>query len=393
MIGMRATLRQRRSAIASRFQNWTKCHDKRPAGIRSDADSEWSENMRKQGILTIFCAVSALIILTVVEAPNTAAHETDNWSVKKKLDGEPIEKKDKFKKAEDVSGIDCDRREGFPRLCMIIDDEARHAQFVEMEDGKLTARKRVPLFQDVEEGEQHEFDGEGVAYSDGSFYIIGSHGYPRDRKRKLDAVRHAEDIAKRIAATSHVIRIDVPKKKNLPVVTRSSGLKKVIRAQPELNRFFERRLENNGLTIEGVAIRSDQIYVGFRAPHLDDGRAVVLSTRLSSLFNNGDDDTEIHLLRLGNGQGIRDLTRYNDGFLVLSGPTDDSPGSYSVYWWSGEGTHVRFLKSLAGIVGDDPMRRPEAIVALDDSLYGLRALILFDGKEEGMPTPVEMPAP
>lgn len=238
-----------------------------------------------------------------------------------------------------------------------------------------------------------ELDGEGVAHADGSFYVIGSHGHPRDRKRRLDAVRDAAEIAKRIAATSYVVRVEVPESGAQPQVTRSSKLRDIIAGQPDLSRFVDRRLENNGLTIEGVAIRSGRIYVGFRAPHLDGGHAAVLSTPLSNLFDGGTDKTEIHHLRLGNGQGVRGLTRFNDGFLVLAGPTDDSPGSYSIYWWSGEGMHVRFLKDLSDVVGKDSDRRPEAIVALDDSPSGLRVLILFDGKDEGMSTPVEMPAP
>jgi len=42
---------------------------------------------------------------------------------------------------------------------------------------------------------------------------------------------------------------------------------------------------------------------------------------------------------------------------------------------------------------DDPDRKPEALLALDQSPYGLRALILFDGEKEGAPVAVNMPLP
>jgi len=349
--------------------------------------------MRNRESPTILSAIVILIIFSIVAPPNLAAHDIEDWPVKGKLLGKWDNDDEKYKKAEDVSGIDCDTRNGFPRLCLVIDDEVHHAQFVKMENGRLIVGERIPLFDEGSEGKPHEFDGEGVAYADGSFYVIGSHGHPRDRKRKLDSARDAKEIAARIAATSHVIRVEIPQKGDRPVVTRSSKLRDIIAGQPELRRFMDRRLENNGLTIEGIAIRNDRIFVGFRAPHLDDGQAAVLSTRLSNLFNDGPEDTEIHLLRLGNGQGVRDLARYNEGFLVLAGPAGDFPGRFNVYWWPGKGSHIRFLKDLSRVVGDDPKRRPEAIMALDDNSSGLRALILFDGKDEGIPTPVEMPSP
>lgn len=51
------------------------------------------------------------------------------------------------------------------------------------------------------------------------------------------------------------------------------------------------------------------------------------------------------------------------------------------------------MRDLADIVGDDPDRKPEALLALDQSPYGLRALILFDGEKEGTPVTVNMPLP
>ena len=47
---------------------------------------------------------------------------------------------------------------------------------------------------------------EGVAYADGLFYFIGSHGHPRDRKHKLDPVKDCAEIEAKILACSKIIR-------------------------------------------------------------------------------------------------------------------------------------------------------------------------------------------
>lgn len=104
--------------------------------------------MTSRGLLTIFSAISALTIFSIATAPSMAADEAEAWEVKGKLLGKWNKNSGKFKKAEDVSGIDCDERRKFPRLCLVVDDEGRHAQLVTMENGKLTVGEHVPLFDD-----------------------------------------------------------------------------------------------------------------------------------------------------------------------------------------------------------------------------------------------------
>jgi hypothetical protein len=92
-----------------------------------------------------------------------------------------------------------------------------------------------------------------AGYADGSFYVIGSHGHPRDNDHKLDAV----EIAARIAAKVVRIRLKPGSGEELGEndvldVEASSKLRPIIAAQPDLEPFLDSRLENNGLTIEGV---------------------------------------------------------------------------------------------------------------------------------------------
>lgn len=65
-------------------------------------------------------------------------------------------------------------------------------------EGELKAGDIVRLSRKKLDRHARELDGEGVAYADGSFYVIGSHGHPRDKDRKLNA----DEIAARIAAAA-----------------------------------------------------------------------------------------------------------------------------------------------------------------------------------------------
>src|SRR4029453_364273 len=106
-------------------------------------------------------------------------------------------------------------------------------------------------------------------------YVSGSHGDPRDRERRLDKIADADRIKAIIAANSQVVRITLKPGANVPLESddiastqRSSKLREAIAADPTLSRFLDRRLENNGLTIEGVAVIGNRLFSGFRGPSL-----------------------------------------------------------------------------------------------------------------------------
>jgi hypothetical protein len=319
--------------------------------------------------------------------PPAGAREADTWPVKHKLLGPD------GAKSEDVSGIACTAAQGFPRSCLVIDDNLQSAQLVTLEDGRIIAGDAVKLTDDRFKHEPLELDGEGVAFADGFYYVIGSHGHPRDKKHKLDPVRDKEEIEARITAASQVVRVKPGPNGGAVADDRRPNLRRIIADQPELAPFAGRRLENNGVTIEGVAIRRGRLFAGFRGPVLDDENAPILAVSLGSLFGSGAPDAHVHRLRLGEGQGVRDLAPLSDGFLILAGPSADGPGKYAVYWWDGDSDRVRLLRDLSEVVGDDRERKPEAVLPLDKGPAGLRVLILSDSAEEGAPTAVTMPAP
>jgi len=333
--------------------------------------------------------------LIVSVGPWTAwADQSGTWPVKGKLVS------NKGDKSKNVSGIACTRTDKFPRACLVIDDNMQAAQFVTVKDGELRAGDQVPLIDNQFGGEPLELDGEGVAYADGSFYVMGSHGHPRDKKKKLNPTRDAEEISARIAASSQIIRIHIKSttaaaltKNDILDIQRSSKLRKIIGADPLLNRFLDRRLENNGVTIEGVAVLGDRLFAGFRGPTLENGRSPILSVTLGGLFATEPAEPRLILLPLGEGRGVRDLSPLNDGLLILAGPTGDDAGPYGVYWWNAASGNLHFLADITKATAATAQQKPEAILPLEQGPSGLRVVILSDGSKEGTPRAVLIPSP
>ena len=308
------------------------------------------------------------------------------WPVTKKLIGED------GGKSKDVSGIACTIAQGFPRSCLVIDDNLQDAQFVKVTDGEIVAGMSVKLIDNKFDGKPLELDGEGVAFAKERFYVIGSHGHPRDKHGKLDPKKNHDEIQARILASSQVVRFRTTGEDgNASEIERTPRLKEIIAAEPALVPFMDQRLEKNGLTIEGIAIKDDRtLLAGFRGPVLDGNRAIVLSIGIDVLFGGSGTDYRLFRLPLGDGRGVRDLARFEDGVLILAGPVADGPGAYAIYAWDGESEKVRLLADLSSF---DPERKPEGLLPLDKSISGLRVLILFDSEKEGAPTPIVIPAP
>src|SRR6201997_1465572 len=186
----------------------------------------------------------------------------ETWPVRGRLRGK------NGKKSMDVSGIDCVTAQGFPRAGLVIDDNMQEAQFVTVKDGEIVAGDMIPLIDNSFEGKHLELDGEGVAYADGFFYVIGSHGHPRDSKRRLNPDKDAARIAAQIAANSQIVRFRSDGVRATGPIERTAKLRALIAQQPDLRSYRDQRLENNGLTIEGIAVRRGRVLVGFRGPAL-----------------------------------------------------------------------------------------------------------------------------
>jgi Protein of unknown function (DUF3616) len=333
------------------------------------------------------------------------AHGADSWKVQNKVFGKPKDSDGfEYKKSEDVSGLACATKASFPRICLIVDDESQGAQIVIMNDGELTAGQFIRLIYDVYDDKLLELDAEGVAYSDGFFYVIGSHGRPRHEEGDSEAKNNAKAQASRrifrIRLDLDAVNTTHGTLKASPEIKPSSELSRLIKQQPELERSFGKALDDNGLTIEGVAVRAGVLYAGMRGPTLKDGKAVILSVPVAVLFDGLTGKTRPPLRvslgkdTLGKPRGIRDLTVHGKRFLILAGPVNDPPeghdierGDYAIY--SYDRARARATK-LLDLEPYGKKVKPEALLPLDEKNGKLRALLLFDGPEEGEPRPIEI---
>ncbi|MBS7545770.1 DUF3616 domain-containing protein [Ancylobacter oerskovii] len=335
----------------------------------------------------------AVPLLVAGIAPS-AADEAD-WPIEGRLFGKLESggsKKLDFKTARDISGIACEDGNALPRLCVIADDEAQGVQIVMARRNEGVAGAFIPLISDRHAGEPLSLDAEGVAYADGAFYVIGSHGRPR---RESDpAVANA-----RAKATWRVFRIrfvpgSVSRSGDIrgprPAIEVSTDLPAFLRAVSQLAGAFDGKLAEHGLNIEGVAVREGRLLAGLRAPTVE-GRAAVVAVPLGSLFGGAPGKPELITYDLGKDtlgapRGVRDLVAFGSGLLILAGPQLDPPagrgvvyGDYAVYrTLPGDGAAL--VANLPAFGGE---AKPEALLPLKHEGGALRAVLLFDGLREG----------
>jgi hypothetical protein len=344
---------------------------------------------------------TTLAFMAIAPATANSAWADSAWPVQNRLqgkvkDGDP-------QKADNISGIAC-APGPLPRLCLVVDDESQGAQVVILQDGMLIAGDFIPLIDDVYDKKPLELDAEGVAYADGFFYVIGSHG----RARHADDTEKEAKNAARAAATRRVFRIALGAQavdfttgtlKSAPVVTLSAALAAILGRDPVIAPSFDRPLGKDGLTIEGIAVRGADLYAGLRGPVLDDGSAVIARVPLAAVFDGAPGAATVFHVGLDKDtqmdpRGIRDLTAFGDGFLLIAGPEQNPPkkhrialGDYAIYSWTEGAAPVKRL-DLQPVGKAD---KPEALTVLDADAEQARVLLMFDGPKEGRPMPVTIP--
>ena len=348
-------------------------------------------------------ALAALVlVLAFAAAEPVCAKDKSEWKVKGRLVGSA--------KSEDVSGIACATDKGFPRTCVVIDDNLQAAQVVTLHKDKIKTdgQRMIPLINDRFDNAPVELDGEGVAFTDGYFYVIGSHGGPRDPDTSN------EEVLARRNASSKIVRFKLNADGTAATeLAASANLATLIANEPEINAHRDDKLESDegGITIEGIAVLKDRLFAGFRGPVIKkDGekRAAILSAKLGYFF--GDEsfeiknaDAKLKWLKLGEGRGVRDLAAYGDGMFILAGPVKSMKGTYSVFWWNGSSDTAKPLKDLPGYFKDKidkksgkvekEQLKPEALLPLDRDAKEVRVLLLLDSAKEGEPHAVRVPYP
>ncbi|MCY7308304.1 MAG: DUF3616 domain-containing protein [Rhodoferax sp.] len=320
-----------------------------------------------------------------------------------------------FKKKEgatrrSVSGIACNLSTTKERVCLVAFDEGVEARYATLGAGSMLAHKEVVALR----ADTGELDAEGAATDGTYFYVTGSHSAKRsDCKSNADSrrvVRFRVD-----PATGRGARVP-PGAPNAALAgyADTDRLWAILQTLPELKGHVgdgkclgsdppaaPRLAGQQGVNIEGLAVKAGRLYFGFRGPALD-GAGLVLAVDTEALFGGGDPRPTVTRIALGEGRGLRDMVAVEDGFLLLAGPDDSASNQnlgWTVLWWDGRGgprtVQAKMLAALdvsqVRLRACDREIKPEAITVIAQRQSSYQVLILSDGMCDGGPLEFQIP--
>lgn len=295
---------------------------------------------------------------------------------------------------------------------LLPDDPVRPSEF------GSEVRYRLADFVDLPGADaDEEADIEGLARSGHFLWAIGSHSLRRKQIKERHGGQKALRRLARVEGQDNrqiLVRLPIADVDGLPTPVRSlvaggvqhhaavlSGredLRRLLRDDEHLGPFLPIPGKDNGLDIEGIAVRADRVYLGLRGPVLR-GWAFVLELRPYVTENEPGrlrllpfSDGRLyrkHVLNL-DGLGIRDLCPDGDDLLVLAGPTMALDGPVRIYRW-----HEACKAELPTIVRHDLISREVELTWAEggDRAEGLsklgedRVLIVYDSPAAGRLTP------
>ena len=242
-----------------------------------------------------------------------------------------------------------------------------------------------------------EIDIEGIACEDNTVYVVGSHSCKR---KKIDPEKSYEENQTKMFSPDAVksepdrdclCRFQLDAAGNVSGLE-ETNLRSIIDTNPVLKVFSRIPSKENGVDIEGIAVRDKQLYIGFRAPVLRENWVPILKCK----FSNPVVGADLVFINLG-GRGVRDITRVSEGFLILAGSVSDSPVSYQVYFWDGEdclpGTRTLGKVGQIKLLGEIPEPengKAEGMALLKEGKssneVSYEVIIVFDGVKNGAPT-------
>jgi len=209
-------------------------------------------------------------------------------------------------------------------------DEGHLLQVLRRDQGgeRWQIQQKLPLAK-----RNQETDIEAITYGNGYLYVIGSHSFRRrqmkphlSRGRNLERLLETDGESPR----NRLYRLAFDAESGRIGEIRHMDLSKRLRKDPLLGLFWGIPGKENGIDIEGLAFRDGNLHLGFRGPVLGENYVPVMSLEFTRAKHY-----ELRFVRL-DGQGIRDMCSLERGFMVLSGPVNDAPGPFCLWWWDGE---------------------------------------------------------
>jgi hypothetical protein len=232
-----------------------------------------------------------------------------------------------------------------------------------------------------------ELDLEAVCYApeERAFYATGSHGMSK-KKGEYDNLRFG------------VFRIpfDPDEKTILAENITESSLLPWMQNSETFKDYAMGPLQQNGFNVEGLAWADDRLFFGVRGPSIE-GKSFIVEVSADELFKErrGEIATRTHSIPLGHQRGIRELTRINGGFLLISGNASAAP-SKTFPLSSARDPDTRFmLHFLEFSVNGGPGALhevgrltngeglAEGLVVMRETPTELDLLVLYDGLPQG----------
>lgn len=244
-----------------------------------------------------------------------------------------------------------------------------------------------------DKGNGKEMDIEGIAVEGNYLYVIGSHSSRRNtvkpdksykNNRKTFHNKRIDDEVNR----DWLYRLKVDAQMQLTEKKRIT-LRSIIQKHKVLKTFSQIPSKENGIDIEGIAVVDNWIYAGFRGPVFRDNYVPVLKLK----FDDPENTASLLWVNFSGG-GIRDMAKVDDGFLIISGPVGDGPGTYSVHHWDGRDMIPGKKREQAEIgkvikLGEiDPPEggKAEGILVVGENDGGsYEFMLVFDGVKNGSP--------
>lgn len=246
-----------------------------------------------------------------------------------------------------------------------------------------------------------EMDLEGLAAEGNVLYVIGSHSAKRKSIEALENTREKNRRRLMSAAKKQPYRDCL-----FQIMLNDDGTKQSI-ARTSLAHFLDSTEpfkthrsvagKENGVDIEGLAVKQGSLYVGFRGPVLRGNYVPILRCT----FSEPPVGCELMFVNL-EGRAIRDLIAVKNGLLLLAGPVGDGSESYRLYFWNGldqvPGTDIELADLGSGLkfLGDLPLPRnkgmlkAEGVVLVTEDDQTWEVIVIFDGASGGARYNVDM---
>ena len=261
-------------------------------------------------------------------------------------------------------------------LLVVCPDEGAEFNVLRATDSRYDVISTVNLLS----GSDDEIDMEGAASDFEHVFIVGSHSirrtkineegtYTKNRKRLTRVRPHSESYS--------LYRITLGDDGEL-LEKHRVDLRDALQSDEILGPFFAVPGKENGIDIEGVAVKGGRLFVGFRGPVLRGNFVPVVTFQ----FENPE-EYELKFVQL-HGRGIRDLVAVDNGFLILAGPVGEGDGSYKLYFWNGEDCipdqeELRHQIVDLGDMAMAPGDKPEGVTVMSENSNEWRLLVVNDG--------------